>query len=98
MSHTRPRKTDRGVSDYDALVRAIKDIFVEKKSIRATAVEYKIPRISLSRYLERLRKFDTDIATMSDDVLKSVLQKITGYAKSNQVYISLISICRIIKK
>jgi len=54
----RKRSTEHGITDYDALLNAIKDIIINKRSKKSTAAAYKISRINLLRYVA---KFTTEI-------------------------------------
>lgn len=58
MATRRKRKTSRGVSDYDELLDAIKDIKLYKKSVKSTATAHNIKRTSLLRYIA---KFDAEV-------------------------------------
>lgn len=47
------RKTERGITDWNKLVAAIKDIKIDNKGIRSTAKTYNIPKSSLARYIQK---------------------------------------------
>jgi len=55
MAARRPRKTDRSIKDFQALLNAMKAIKIDKKSRKSTAQAYNINMRSLGRYVQ---KFD----------------------------------------
>lgn len=72
------RKTEHGVSDYSVLLKAVKEIKNEKKSIRATSKTYNIPKTSLLRYVRKVNsKFD-DISRVTDAVIMDQLRCISS--------------------
>lgn len=73
------RKTDRGVSDFDALLIAIKEIKLNKKSIRSTAMKYNIPKSSLARYIRKINAEIHDISLFDDDELMKVVRRAAAY-------------------
>lgn len=79
MTSRKPRKTDHGVNDLEALLNAVKAIKIDKKGLRATATAYKIPKSSLSRYIEKVDKEIPDIGAVDDEQLSTVLQDIASY-------------------
>lgn len=85
MASRRPRKSDRGVTDYNALLSAIKDIKVEKKSIRSTASAFKIDKSSLSRYVTKFDKIVSNIEDVSDADLLEIVHSIAFYSAPKQV-------------
>ena len=56
VANRRQRKTAHGISDFDALVNAMKAIKIENKSIRSTGRDYNIDKSSLLRYVKKLDK------------------------------------------
>ncbi|XP_031637668.1 uncharacterized protein LOC116350086 [Contarinia nasturtii] len=86
MANRRERKTDHGVSDFDALLNAIKAIKIEKKRIRPTARAYSISKTSLTRYVEKLDKEVADISKLSDVELLAILRRIASYATPKLVF------------
>lgn len=85
MPNVYKRKTDRGIQDYDALVKAIKEIMIDKRSIRSVAAAYNIVPASLNRYVTKIRGSGCDVASMSDDVLKSLARNVASYKNTNVV-------------
>lgn len=81
----RERKTEHGVSDFDALVKALKAIKIEKQSIRSTASDYGIDKSSLSRYVTKFDKELRDknlkqITDVSDAELMTIVRRIASYS------------------
>lgn len=93
MASRRPRKSDRGVTDYNALLRAIKDIKVENKSIRSTASAFKIDKSSLSRYVTKFDKIVSNINDVSDADLLEIVQSIASYSAPKQVKTTFVIFC-----
>lgn len=85
MTSNYNRKTTRGISDYDALLNAIKAIIVDKRSIQSTAKTYDIKRQSLSRYVKKFNAAVPDIAGVPDDDLMIVVRRIASYATNKMV-------------
>ena len=75
----RPRKSDRGVSDFDALLNAIKSIKISNVSIRQAAATNEIPYRSLARYKLKFDEVVEDIHDQSDEQLLNVLRDIASY-------------------
>jgi len=67
----RKRSTEHGITDYDALLNAIKDI--NKRSKKSTAAAYKISRTSLLRYVAKFTAEVPDILAAFDDKLSKVV-------------------------
>ena len=80
MASRRKRKTSYGISDYEGLLNAIKEIKTEKKSIRSVADAYKIDRKSLGRYVMKFDAKVPDITTVPDVDLMIVVRRIASYA------------------
>lgn len=74
------RKTDHGVSDFDALMRAIKEIKVNNKPITTVARAYNIPKSSMFRYIQKLDAIVPDITELDDEELRSKIHEIASYA------------------
>ena len=68
MANRRKRSTEHDITDYDALLNAIKDIIINKRSKKSTAAEYKISRISLLRYVAKFIAEVSDILAVSDEL------------------------------
>lgn len=79
MASRRPRKTDRGIMDYDALLNAIKAHIIEKKSKKSTANQFNISMRSFGRYLDKFKAEVPDITLVSDDDLLKVVRRIASY-------------------
>lgn len=75
------RKSSRASQPHDIVLRAIKEVRQEKRSIRATAMKYDIPFRSLARYC----------AKISDDKLNDAheFEKLIGYQPNRKVYFCL---------
>ena len=68
-----------GVQNLGDLVKAIKEIKVEKKLVRAVAKAYSIPKTSLFRYISKLDEQISDIALIDDDELTDKICKLTSH-------------------
>lgn len=82
---TTPNKCRTGVTDFDALLKAVKDIKNEKMSLRAAAKAYNIPRTSLGRYMTKINTKIPDISVVDETKLLKELRSITSYTKEHQV-------------
>lgn len=88
------RTTDRanrkiGVTDFDALLKAIKEIKIDNKSLRATCKAYNIPRTSMSRYVGKLDAKFPDISAVNDAALIKELRSMTSLSERTQVNLIL---------
>lgn len=81
----RPRKTEHGISDFEALMKAIKQVKVDKKSKQSTAREYNIPRSSLVRYIAKLDATIPDITQVSDVELMKAIKAVASYCTPSLV-------------
>lgn len=59
------------------LLRAVKDVKIGKKAIRATAAAYNIPRTNLDRYIKRFDEEVPDISVIPDHNLIGMLRRYT---------------------
>lgn len=80
------RRTDTGIKDIDALVAAVKEIKIDKRSVKSIAIKYKIPRSSLIRYMDKLCAQIQDISLVDDSELTSKLQTITSRGSPTVIY------------
>ena len=65
--------TERGITDYDALLDAIIEVVVNKKKIKTAARLYNIPHTSFDRYIKKFEQKFPDISEMiHDELLKNV--------------------------
>lgn len=60
-------KESKRAVDVDGIVVAVKEVMVEKKAIRPVAVAYKIDRITLIRYMSKVRRQRISIMHMCTD-------------------------------
>lgn len=60
--------------DFGDLLKAVKKVRIEKKSIRSVANSFKISKSSLGRYVNKLDAVSNDISTLDDDTLLQVLK------------------------
>ena len=67
------RKTEHDISDFDALLNAIKAIKIGKKSIRSTTRDYSIDKSNFLLYVKKLDKELPDITKVSDVELMAVV-------------------------
>lgn len=81
----RSRKTDHGITDYNGLLSAIKQVKINKKSIKATARDYNIPGTSFLRYIKKIDDEFPDITKVSDDELLKNIKRIASYSKLSMV-------------
>lgn len=85
MTSRSPRKTTNGLIDHDVLLAAIKQIKIEKKSIRSAALDFNIPRPSLQRYVKKFDENCVNIDLFNDNQLLDLVKSIAGYATPKQV-------------
>lgn len=85
MAARRPRTTDRGVKDFNALLDAIKAIKVENTSKTSTAKAHNIDMRSLSRYIKKFDAVVPDINAVTDDELLKVVREIASYSTPSLV-------------
>lgn len=79
-------KPKENVVISESLREAIKDILVDKKSIRSVACHRNIPNSSLQRYLARLKDVTIDPAIFNNDVeLEDFLSSALGQFNVNKV-------------
>jgi len=85
------RTSDRINFNLEDAVEAIKAVKLEKKSVRASAKQYNVPRSTLARYMDIVLSEYEDISTVPDDKLQETLQRVGTYAACtvNQVSIKL---------
>lgn len=79
MACRRQRKTEHGVTDFDALLEAIKSIKINGISIRKAAAANNIPQKSMCRYVKKFDERVDDINGYSDDQLLPILRGIASY-------------------
>lgn len=75
----RKRTTEQGISDFDALLNAIKCIKIGESSIRKAGLTNNIPDRSLSRYLKKFNEKVEDITGYTDEQLLQILRGIASY-------------------
>lgn len=85
MAARRSRSTERGISNYEELLDAIKEIKVKKKSVQSTAKFYNIDRKSLGRYVKKFDLEVPDITQVDDEALLKILRRIASYQKHKMV-------------
>lgn len=79
MASRRARKTEHGVTDFDALLTAIKLIKIGNISIRKAAASNGIPDKSLTRYTKKFDQQVEDIKNHNDEELLEILRGIASY-------------------
>lgn len=82
----RPRKTNHGVKDFQALLHAIKCVKIHTKSVNSAAKAFNLNRISLGRYLVKFDAEVPDITKVSDDKLLEIVRRIGSYANTAQAH------------
>lgn len=80
------RKSDRGITDWNALVAAIKKVKLDNKSIRSTAKAHNIPKSSLARYIQKVNDTMEDISTIDGEALLKLVKSVASYATPLMVY------------
>lgn len=81
----RPRKTNHGITDFEVLLKAIKEVKVDKKPIKTTARLYDIPHSSFARYVQKFDVRIPDITQLNDTELAKVVKEIASYAAPSLV-------------
>lgn len=76
MNRIRPKKTRQEEKNIFALINAVKEVEVKKKSIRSTSKSYGIPFKSLSRYIKKINERIPDLSTADDATLEKNLNAI----------------------
>lgn len=77
MSAKKGKKSEDSV-DFDAIVRAIKAIKIEQKSVRSVALAHGIPKSSLHRYMGKVNEKYADISQVNDEQLMNCVRGITA--------------------
>lgn len=85
------RKTNHGINDHEALLRAVKEIKIDKKSIRSVCSKYGVSKTSMLRYLNRLDEQFDDISVVDKSELMDVLKLSSRVGSYKQV--NLLPIC-----
>lgn len=85
MSNHRKRKTEHGVTDFDALLSAIKAIKINNVPILRAALANNIPERSLNRYKKKFEEQVENIKDYGDEQLLEILQNIASYKKVSMV-------------
>lgn len=86
MASRRPRKTNHGIADYNALLITIKDIIINKVPVRAGSRENNINQTSLRRYLKKFQQEVPDISAHGDEELLRIVRRIASYSASKMVW------------
>lgn len=73
------RKKTHGIKDINLLLKAIKEIKINKKSLRGVSNEYKISRSSLHRSVTRLDIQNIDYSKIDDKELLIKIEEIPSY-------------------
>lgn len=77
---TYKRKTDKGNIPKSVIELACKEVILEGKSIRSSALKYNIPYKTLHRYVTKLKAAEEDSSQISNIQLTHV-----GYNKTRQI-------------
>ena len=78
MASRRPRKTDRGVKDFEAVLDAIVSVKIKKKSLRSVANAFNLPRTTLLRHLNAFDAEIPDITKVSSEQLLEIVRRIAS--------------------
>ena len=79
MAARRMRKTERGITDHDALLAAIRSIIINNVSASRAEKALNINVKSFNRYVSAFRAEVPDITALSDDELLNVVRRIATY-------------------
>lgn len=85
MASRRQRITDRGITDHNALLHAIKAVIIDKKSKKGTAKQFNISMRSFGRYLDKFKGLVPDINAVGDDECLKVVRRIAKYTSHTLV-------------
>lgn len=75
---TSVKKKDSTEIDLNVLLRAVKEVKIGKRAIRATAAAYKIPRTNLDRYVKKFDEEVPDFSAIPDHNLIGMLRRYTS--------------------
>lgn len=74
------RTSDRGKVSLANVARAIRDIKLQKMTVRAAAQCYSVPRTTLRRHLEKVSSAYEDISNVTDEELQETMKRLGTYA------------------
>lgn len=74
-------------TDFDAVLKAVKEVIVEKKGIRPTARAYAIDKDLLRRQTLKASQAFDDLSTVSDDELMKFIRRSSTKIPSNMVIV-----------
>ena len=72
--------------DYDAVVKALKAVKINKKSLRDAAAALGLSKSSLGRYVKNFEEEGKDIATMTDAELDALVRKNESFGSHRMVF------------
>lgn len=78
MSHYK-RTSERANVNVETLCAAVKEVALDKKSMRSVALAYKIPPKSFNRYVAKVKERIPDLSTADDIELMNVMKTCVGY-------------------
>lgn len=82
---SRQRKTEFGITDYNALTAAVKAVKIEERSLRDVSKAFGIPKSSLARYVKRFEEENKDISKMNDADINALVQKNVSHGSHRMV-------------
>lgn len=74
--------------NFDALLSAVEEIKIDKKSIRSVAAAYNIPKSNLARYIGKIDAIGLDISKLDDDEILHNLLNVTHHGAATVSTIS----------
>lgn len=75
------KKTNDGFQDIETLLKAVKEVKIEKKSMYSVSIRYNIKKISFQNYIHKIDEHFPDISKISDDELSHKLTEIITSGK-----------------
>jgi len=89
--HKYQSETSKPAVDINAIVTAIKEVIIEKKSLRSVGQAYKIDKSKLSRYISKLTQAIINPSTVSNEQFVNIVSLLSGQIGGKTVcYFNLI--------
>lgn len=61
--------------DYDAVIKALKAVKINKRSFRVASKSYELSTTSLNRYIKKFDEEEKDITQLTDDQINAFVRK-----------------------
>lgn len=84
MAGNKKAKNDENIN-FDALLQAIKACLLNNTFVRTAARSFNVPRSTLTRHVEKVKKMYPDISNVSDNDLMDLLKFNRMHLPSNMV-------------